>query len=129
MHEATGTGRICMPTGRMYAYQPTSNGDWPRTTILNYPVQGLGADIMAIIRVAFYRRLKQRNINALVISSVHDSIVVDCPQESVAAVVALFNEVFKDAPQLFEQWFKVKFNLPLKCEISVGNNMKDLEEI
>lgn len=38
MQEATTTGRLVMPTGRVYTYSPLASGDWPRTTILNYPV-------------------------------------------------------------------------------------------
>lgn len=129
MQEATTTGKVVMPTGREYSYSINQRGDWPRTTILNYPVQGLGADVMAIIRVAFYKRLKKRGINGLIISSVHDSIVVDAPKESMDEIVALFHEVFNDGPKLFEQWFGVKFNLPLQCEVSVGPNMCDLEEV
>ena len=129
MHEATTTSRIIMPTGREYSFSQTPRGDWPRTTILNYPVQGLGSDIMAILRVAFYKRFKKRRINGLIISSVHDSIVVDAPQESKEEIVALFHEVFNDGPRLFQQWFGVEFNLPLKCEVSVGPNMCDLEEV
>lgn len=129
MQEATTTGKLVMPTGRVYKYAPNLRGDWPRTTILNYPVQGLGADIMAIIRVAFYKRFKQKGINGLIISSVHDSIVCDVPEDQVKIVSDLFFEVFNDAPKLFEQWFKVPFTLPLRCEVSIGPNMCDLEEV
>lgn len=42
MNEATSTGQLVMPTGRIYKYQPYRNKrgefQWPRTTILNYPV-------------------------------------------------------------------------------------------
>lgn len=126
VQQATSTGRLVMPTGRVYSFSPLKNGEWPITQIKNFPVQGAGADIMAIIRVAFYKRFKQRNINGLVISTVHDSIVVDAPKESVDEIVSLFHEVFDEAPHLFEQWFNVPFNLPLRCEVGVGHNMKDL---
>lgn len=129
MQEATTTGRLVMPTGRVYSYSQTPRGDWPRTTILNYPVQGAGADIMAVIRAAFGKRFKQRGIDGKLISSVHDSIVVDCPDSSVNEVSALFHEVFNDGPKLFEQWFGIPFTLPLRCEVSCGPNMNDLEEI
>lgn len=129
MQGATTTGKVVMPTGRVYSFKQNERGDWPRTTILNYPVQGFGADIMAIIRVAFYKRFKQRKIDGLVISSVHDSIVCDVPDSAVDETVALFHEVFNDAPLLFQQWFKVPFTLPLRCEVAVGHNMNDLEEV
>lgn len=129
MQEATTTGKLVMPTGRVYTYTQTQYGDWPRTTILNYPVQGLGADIMAIVRVAFYKRLKAAKFKSLPIITVHDSIVLDAIQEEVNALVKLFHEVFQDTPKLFEQWFGKSFNLPLQCEVSVGPNLADLKEL
>lgn len=123
------TGRIVMPTGRCYAYKRTQQGDWPRTTILNYPVQGLGADIMAVIRVAFYKRFIARQMKGKLISTVHDNIIVDCPDDSYYEVVKLYHEVFDEAPKLFEKWFGKEFNLPLKCEVKAGPNLLDMKEI
>ena len=54
--------KITMPTGRVYNYEPEvkyGKVKWPRTRILNYPVQGLGADLMAIARVSLSNRLKE----------------------------------------------------------------------
>lgn len=127
MHEATRTGQLVMPTGRVYQYEPNWKGDWPRTTILNYPVQGLGADIMAIARVAFWKRFNKLGLRGKLVSTVHDSIVVDCPEEEVEVVKQLFYEVFELAPKLFEQWFKVPFNIPLRCEVWVSNSMKEVK--
>lgn len=129
MQQATRTGKLVMPTGREYSFRQNDRGDWPRTTILNYPVQGYGADLMAIIRVAFYKRFKQRRINGLIVSSVHDSIVCDLPEESITETTALFHEVFKDGTKLYNQWFKDDLLVPLRCEVSVGQNMNDLTEI
>lgn len=129
MQEATTTGQLIMPTGRIYTYSPTQYGEWPRTTILNYPVQGLGADIMAMIRVAMFKRFKALGLKSLFINTVHDSIVLDAIEEEVDTIVHLFHEVFKDTPKLFKQWFGKDFNLPLQCEVSIGPNQADLEEI
>jgi len=84
---------------------------------------------MAIVRVAFYKRFKQRQFKGLIVSSVHDSIVCDVPDNEVEEVTQLFYEVFERAPTLFKQWFGVEFNLPLRVEVSIGPNMADLEEI
>jgi DNA polymerase I-like protein with 3'-5' exonuclease and polymerase domains len=118
-----------MPTGREYFFTPIVPGKWPETQIKNFPVQGFGADIMAVIRVAFYKRFLKKGIQGKLISSVHDSIVVDAPPSAKDQIVQLFNEVFNDGPQLFEQWFGTPFTLPLRCEVSVGPNMLELKEI
>ena len=120
-----------MPTGRVYKYERTSRGEWPITTIKNYPVQGLGADVMSIIRVSFFRRFYDSGISGLIVNTVHDSIVVDISGRGSDGELhktrAIFDGVFHDLPANFARVFGVEFNLPLKCEVSYGSNMKELE--
>ena len=131
MSEATTTGKLRMPTGRIYNFNSTiwrGDVEWPRTKILNYPVQGLGADLMCLARVSFWRRFKADGIPGVLISTIHDSIVVDVPNEWVDRVCQLFIEVFNDIPMNFERIFGVPFTLPTRCEVSYGPNKLDLTE-
>lgn len=135
MQEATTTGQLVMPTGRVYKYKPYLNyrgeAQWPRTTILNYPVQGTGADIVAIFRVSLARRLKAAfspDDGVLLLSTVHDSVVIDARAEYLDRIAAIVRDVFADLPLNFERLFGVPFNLPLTGEISYGPNMKDLTD-
>lgn len=135
VQEVIQTGQLVMPTGRVYKYSTSVNykGErvWPRTTILNYPVQGLGADIMTIIRVDFYNRLRNQLpvLEAKIINTVHDSIVIDCPKKEVDTIANMLYNIYIDIPKNFEKLFGIEYNLPLTNEISIGNNLKDLEEI
>jgi DNA polymerase I-like protein with 3'-5' exonuclease and polymerase domains len=129
VQEVTQTGQLVMPTGRIYQFERNWKGDWPVTTIKNYPVQGLGADIMAMIRVSFRKRFHNANIDGLLVNTVHDSIVVDVPEYEIERVVRLFHDVFDGFPTNFRNFFGMDFNLPLRCEVSVGNNMKELVEV
>ena len=129
LQEVTQTGQLVMPTGRIYTFERDKRGEWPITTIKNYPVQGLGADVMAMIRVSFMKRFKNANIPGYLVNTVHDSIVLDIPEASTKQVVQLFNSVFLDFPTNFHRFFGTKFDLPLRCEISCGSNMKQLTEI
>lgn len=131
MQEATTTGKVVIPTGRMFKYEPESKrGDlvWPRTKILNYPVQALGADLMCIARVSFARRFKQQQVKGVLISTVHDSIVADVENDEVEKTCRMFYEVFRDLPANFEKLFKKKYTLPLRCEVQYGPNLKDLTD-
>jgi len=127
MREVIRTGKIVVPTGREYAYTKI-RGEWPRTTILNYPVQGLGADLMAIARVSLYNRLKPQKLSSKLICTVHDSIVIDSPKGEIDNVVTTVNEVWKDIPRNFYRLFGVEFDLPLRCEILVGSDWGNLSE-
>jgi DNA polymerase I-like protein with 3'-5' exonuclease and polymerase domains len=127
VQEVTTTGRLVMPTGRIYTYQKDKRGEWPRTTILNYPVQGLGADLMMIGRISFFRRLSMSGLTALLVSSIHDSLVVDSPTEVCYNICKILKESIQDIPMNFERLFGVPFNLPIRSEITIGPNKKDME--
>jgi len=117
-----------MPTGRVYRFTKTLRGDWPITQIKNFPVQGCGADIMAIARVSFYKRFKEAKIDGVLVNTVHDSIVVDIADHELDRVAIMFKEVYRDLPGNFKKVFGVEFDLPLLQECSYGNNMKELTE-
>ena len=124
-------GVLVVPTGREYEFAPvrTDKGElkWPRTQILNYPVQGLGHDLMAIVRTLLFARLRSlRSLGAELISTVHDSIDIDCPVHLVDDVIKIVQSCFDDAPARFKVLFGVEFNLPLRCEIFTGVNLKNL---
>lgn len=128
IREVTDRGMLIMPTGRRYIF-PAQDAESFRTQILNYPVQGLGADLVSIARVSLSRRMKILGLKSLLISTVHDSIVVDALQDEAKMVCQLMFDVFDDIPKNFERLFKTKFNLPMRCEISIGNNWEDTTEV
>ena len=132
IREATTTGKIVSPFGREYYYAPKANwkGDlvWSEPDITNWINQGCGADVMAVARVATYQRFKRSGLQSKLCSSVHDSIVADCPENEVQAVSEIFTQVFKELPKLVTQAFGVVWNIDMLGEVSVGPNMADLEE-
>jgi DNA polymerase I-like protein with 3'-5' exonuclease and polymerase domains len=133
VQEAMQNGQLVMPTGRVYKYELKRDfrGELkaPETIIKNYPVQGLGADVMAIIRVSFRRRFINEGINGVLVNTVHDSIVADIDEQEVERCNLIFHSVFADFPSNFQRVFGIPFDLPLNAEVSIGNNMKELEEI
>jgi len=81
-------------------------------------------------RVSLFKRWKKTDIKGELINTVHDSIVIDCPSKEVERWVELTNNVFNDLPGNINKLYPdAKFNLPIKVEIAVGNNQKDLTEI
>lgn len=102
--------------------------EWPITTIKNYPVQGLEADLMMLARVSLYNRIKHDK-EILMINSVHDSILIDCPDSKVEWVCQTIASVFRDVPVNFKRLFKQEFNLPFRGECSIGKDWKNMEEV
>ena len=130
---ATTQGKIVSPTGRVFKYEQVRNkrGDleWPITTIKNYIVQGLGADLVMIARISLYNRMKALGLKSLLISSVHDSIVIDCPEDEWEQVAKLALQCVQDVPMNFERLYGKPFNLALNAEILYGKNLQDMKEM
>lgn len=125
--------RLTMPTGRVYMYEPEikyGKANWPRTKILNYPVQGLGADLMSIARVSLRNRLKEKE-GVLLVNTVHDSIILDFDEKKQDSVelVKIVDQCFNDVPLNFKKLFGVDFNLPMRVECEVGPDWGNMEKV
>lgn len=127
--------KLVLPTGRTFPYSMVrvQNGEMimPRTTILNYPVQGLGAEMVKLARVMAFNELMARDWEGdrpLLVSSVHDSLLVDSPKEHTDDVARLLTKSINTAPLEFERIFNESFDLPLLAEIKTGSNMGNMAE-
>lgn len=102
----------------------------PETKLVNYIVQGTGADVMCIARVSFTNRLKKKAWGKHVkqIATVHDSLVADCPNELTQEVANLYFQVFDDLPLNIRKLFNYEWKTPLECEASVGHCLKSRYE-
>jgi DNA polymerase I-like protein with 3'-5' exonuclease and polymerase domains len=131
--EVMETGKVTIPTGRSFSYVPylDRNGTltWPRTTILNYPVQGLGAELMVIARVLMKAELKRQNLLSRMDCTVHDSIRLDGPEEEVVPVGRVFYKVWKNIPRAFEKLFGVPYNIPCRVEVKYGINWEKMVKL
>lgn len=121
------------PSGRQWIINlgrsPSGEIKIPWTTLTNYPVQGTGADVMMIARISFFRRLKSSGIPALVVSTVHDSIVIDAEAQYISQIARLFYEVFDDLIANIKRCFGYEWVVPLDCEVKFGMDLKNMEKI
>ena len=133
MEDAKRDRKLIMPTGRVYAYEPDiryGRAEWPRTKILNYPVQGLGADLMAIARVSLRNRLLKKE-GVKIVNTVHDSIILDFDSKvwDNISIVNLVDKCFNDIPVNFKKLFGKEFNLPMRVECQIGPNWGNMEVV
>ena len=124
------TGKLAIPSGRVYQFQKNQRGEWPRTQILNYPVQGFGAELMMLARVQLYRRLRpHRHRGILLVNTVHDSNLVDCRKAEVDFVIDTMREVFNNLDKTASKCFGIDFNVPLGCDIKIGMDWLNMEKV
>lgn len=122
------TGFYDSPSGRVYDYRAIlEKPDWfyiPK--IKNWPVQGLGADIVEIARISLHRRHKQYNDIGKLINTVHDSIDIDTPADKVYNNISIVNSVFEDLPTNLSNLWNVNWNIPITVEFKnqLGEEIK-----
>jgi DNA polymerase I-like protein with 3'-5' exonuclease and polymerase domains len=123
-------GCVSVPSGRVFSFTREWQGNglkWPRTQILNYPVQGFSADLMVLARVLFARKLNELAlVGADMVCTVHDSIVLDCRPDVVAPVVQVVKDTWAELPAFFERCFGVELDVPMTVEVQTGMNWKDM---
>ena len=129
--EAKRERKLVMPTGRVYNFDAEVRGNkvyYPRTKILNYPVQGLGADLMAIARVSLMTQLRKM-VDIIMVNTVHDSIILDFDSKvwDNIDIVNLVDRCFNNVPDNFQKLFGKEFNLPMRVECQVGPTWGSME--
>jgi DNA polymerase I len=129
--EAQTTGKLTIPSGRYYPILPdiTKRESWPLTIIKNYPVQGFGADLVMLARLRASQLLKLSGGSYQLCGTIHDSIVVDTPEENVYNIGKLLKQAIEEVPSYCKKLWDYDFSLPLKCEVSYGPNKTDMQEL
>ena len=131
LKEAQDTGRIKIFTGRFFPITPDygKREPWPLTVIKNYPVQGGGSDLVMLARLEARRRLREADIECLMVSTIHDSIVCDCPEKNVEKVGRILFDSIEAVPKLCKTIFGYDFSLPLTSEVQYGINKRYMKEM
>ena len=119
---------IIGPSGREWMIPPKLGGDVPWTTLTNYPVQGTGADLMAIARVSLRNRLKTGNLRSLLISTVHDSLIVDSPAEEKEVVIEMMHQTFNNLVPNMKKLWGIDSPIPFPCEVKIGKNLGEMHK-
>lgn len=135
-NEAVNTGQIVSATGRVYEIQPRIRGgtlQWPDSDIANWPVQGFSADLMSLIRVSAYRRLKAEREAQRVffVNTVHDNLVLDLRTDVRHAVEIskIVKGAFQDCGNNYEKIYGPPLLVPMDCDAKLGINYGWTHEI
>ncbi len=80
---------------------------------INAPIQGTAADLIKMAMVAISRRLAQEQLSGRMLLQVHDELLFEVEEGSVAPVMALVRECMENVMML---------RVPLKVDIGTGAN-------
>jgi DNA polymerase I-like protein with 3'-5' exonuclease and polymerase domains len=127
---------IVSPFGREWIIPLKDDGKLPWTKLTNYPNQGTGNDLMAIARCSLHRRLQALGLPSssqaqepLLVSTVHDDIKMDVPEDQVEPIAKLMYQVFDDIPKNVKKLWGIDLPIPFPCEVSAGKNLQDLTPV
>ena len=84
---------------------------------VNTPIQGTAADILKVAMVRLYRALKESELKARMLLTVHDELVLEAPVVETDSVVALLKSCMEDA---------VSLSVPLAVEVGIGANWAEI---
>lgn len=115
------TGFLESPSGRMYDYRALlRKPDWDYIPkIKNYPVQGLGADLVKLARIMIFK--KWRPEYGKLVNTIHDSVVLDSPKDSWYNISMMVENVFKELPFRISKIYKINWDLPINVEFKQLN--------
>ncbi len=80
---------------------------------MNTPIQGSAADIIKISMVRVHKELTKRNLKSKLILQVHDELIIETFKDEEDEVKEIMKDVMENA---------IKLSIPLKVEISTGEN-------
>lgn len=123
LEQARHTGSVSTLFGRtrpipnLDARNPALRGFAERTAV-NTPLQGTAADLIKLAMIRLHPRLATHGAHLLL--QVHDELVLEVPEAAVIPVAALVRDVMENVAELA---------VPLRVEIGVGANWRDLEDL
>src|SRR3990167_343563 len=139
IRQAVETGRLINPSGRWYPFaqhqRKDGSWDWPRSNILNYPVQGLAADFMTLARKIAWRNIRSAAWwdpeRILFVSTVHDDLELDVDNDPELCynISIELEKCFGLVSEEFERTYGTKVNVPLAGEVKMGWTLDETDMV
>jgi DNA polymerase-1 len=87
-------------------------------TAVNTPLQGTAADLIKIAMIRIDAELRRQKLRSRMLLQVHDELVFEVPQDEIDVMRRLVTDQMENVHQL---------KVPLRVEVGVGPNWRDLE--
>ena len=84
---------------------------------INTPIQGTAADLLKIAMVNLDRALRREGLRSRILLTVHDELVLECPETELTTVMPLVKTIMEAAAQ---------FDVPLVVEMGTGDNWAEI---
>jgi len=85
---------------------------------VNHRIQSTGASIVNRAAIAFYKYNKQAGLDGKIVSQVHDSLIVECPEDQAEWIAALLQDAMVNTTELE--------GIKLEAEPKIGKTLADV---
>jgi DNA polymerase-1 len=85
----------------------------------NTRLQGSAADLVKKAMIDTTKLIAEKGLSTKLILQIHDELVFSVPESELSKIAPMLKECMENC---------VKLNVPLVCDMTVGNNLADLEE-
>lgn len=136
---AVRTASIISATGREYVFHENESPEFMKDkgvmfsfnppNIKNYPSQGFATgDLVPLALGELVKELKQDSVlkdTALLINTVHDSVILDVHVDVVEQAGTKVQQVLQRTPDYLKQYFGLYFDLPLNADVKYGGTWSE----
>lgn len=121
-HDWNKLGYVVTPFGRRIIIKKSNKksiNEKNERRAVNGPIQGAASDICVRALCELDKRFRMEELVTSPVLTIHDALVFDSPPEEVEIVQMLAKEIMEGLE------FPWMINIPLKVDISVGNNLAE----
>lgn len=121
VEQARAAGEVRTLFGRMRPIPEIHSSDFnargrAEREAMNTPLQGTAADLMKLAMVKLHHRLKRESLQARIILTVHDELVLESPDSEIQSAQAAVQEEMENVFAL---------RVPLRVDLGTGANWRD----
>lgn len=125
------------PTGRHYIFKKYPNEykgglTFSPTELKNWPIQGFATgDVVPMMVGLLLNNLEDAGLSdrAKLVMTVHDSVVLDVPNDLLYTVASVAKKTLESAPQYLKSVFNIDFPCRLSVGVESGINWQDKKEL
>jgi DNA polymerase-1 len=92
---------------------------------MNFVIQSSASDMMLHAIKRLDERLREENLDAEILATVHDSVEIQCSKSDTKRVLEVVRESLTDTSYFYDL-YKLKFLLPFEVDIEVGKSFGEL---
>lgn len=94
---------------------------------VNYVVQGPAAEITLLAMREVHGWIKQNELKSLVVSNIHDAILMDVPEDELDLIIKEIPEIIEHPPT--EETWDFSLDIPLQVDVKWGPSWGELQEV